>query len=241
MVKITIVSIDGNIGSGKSTFISHLKNNVFAKSPNVIFLPEPVDEWNTIVDIQGNSILSKFYQDQDKYSFSFQMMAYISRLVLMQDKIKEIKNLHARADDNSDKNTNDNHNNNECYYIFTERSLNTDREIFAKMLYEQGKMEDVNYQIYLKWFNNFAYLPDTYIHINTDPEICLERIKKRSREGESLIELDYLKLCHMYHCDMFDKLTSLNINAPKNVLIMNGNETDNHHSLTNQLRSFMQI
>jgi deoxyadenosine/deoxycytidine kinase len=241
MVKITIVSIDGNIGSGKSTFISHLKNNVFTKSPNVIFLPEPVDEWNTIVDIQGNSILSKFYQDQDKYSFSFQMMAYISRLVLMQDKIKEIKNLHARADDNSDKNTNDNHNNNECYYIFTERSLNTDREIFAKMLYEQGKMEDVNYQIYLKWFNNFAYLPDTYIHINTDPEICLERIKKRSREGESLIELDYLKLCHRYHCDMFDKLTSLNINAPKNVLIMNGNETDNHHSLTNQLRSFMQI
>jgi deoxycitidine kinase/deoxyguanosine kinase len=235
------VSIDGNIGSGKSTFISHLKNNVFTKSPNVIFLPEPVDEWNTIVDIQGNSILSKFYQDQDKYSFSFQMMAYISRLVLMQDKIKEIKNLHARADDNSDKNTNDNHNNNECYYIFTERSLNTDREIFAKMLYEQGKMEDVNYQIYLKWFNNFAYLPDTYIHINTDPEICLERIKKRSREGESLIELDYLKLCHRYHCDMFDKLTSLNINAPKNVLIMNGNETDNHHSLTNQLRSFMQI
>lgn len=241
MVKITIVSIDGNIGSGKSTFISHLKNNVFTKSPNVIFLPEPVDEWNTIVDIQGNSILSKFYQDQDKYSFSFQMMAYISRLVLMQDKIKEIKNQHARADDNSDKNTNDNHNNNECYYIFTERSLNTDREIFAKMLYEQGKMEDVNYQIYLKWFNNFAYLPDTYIHINTDPEICLERIKKRSREGESLIELDYLKLCHRYHCDMFDKLTSLNINAPKNVLIMNGNETDNHHSLTNQLRSFMQI
>jgi len=236
MVKITIVSIDGNIGSGKSTFISHLKNNVFAKSSNVIFLPEPVDEWNTIVDIQGNSILSKFYQDQDKYSFPFQMMAYISRLVLMQDKIKEIKNRHA-------------HNSNECYYIFTERSLNTDREIFAKMLYEQGKMEDVNYQIYLKWFNNFAYLPDTYIHIDTDPEICLERIKKRSREGESLIELNYLKLCHRYHCDMFDKLTSLNTNdnadantsTPNNVLIMNGNETDNHHSLTNQLRSFMQI
>ena len=88
MVKITIVSIDGNIGSGKSTFISHLKNNVFAKSPNVIFLPEPVDEWNTIVDIQGNSILSKFYQDQDKYSFSFQMMAYISRSVF---KLRSVK------------------------------------------------------------------------------------------------------------------------------------------------------
>ena len=33
--------------------------------------------------------------------------------------------------------------------FITERSLFTDKYIFAKMLYDQGKIEDVNYQIYL--------------------------------------------------------------------------------------------
>ena len=48
--------------------------------------------------------------------------------------------------------------------IITERSLHTDRMVFAKMLYESGLIEDVNYQIYLKWFDG-SQIPDEHAYI----------------------------------------------------------------------------
>ena len=89
-----IVSIEGNIGSGKSTLLANLREH-FKDNNNVIFLKEPVDEWAKIKDINGTTILEKFYADQEKYSFSFQMMAYVSRIKVLRDTLKEnqIKNL----------------------------------------------------------------------------------------------------------------------------------------------------
>ena len=37
------------------------------------------------------------------------------------------------------------------------------------------------------------------IYINTKPETCFERIKKRNRTGESNIPMDYLEHCHRLH------------------------------------------
>ena len=74
-----IVSIEGNIGSGKSTLLENLRNH-YSQNDYVIFLREPVSDWEKIKDSEGNTILKKFYAEQEKYSFAFQMMAYISRL-----------------------------------------------------------------------------------------------------------------------------------------------------------------
>ena len=123
-----VISIEGNIGSGKSTLLSHLKQSLSAENvPQIIFLQEPVDEWENIKDEQGNTMIQKFYGDQTKYSFSFQMMAYISRLALLKKSIEENPNA----------------------IVITERSLFTDKFVFAKMLYDSKKMESVEYQIYL--------------------------------------------------------------------------------------------
>ncbi len=227
-VTFKIVSLDGNIGSGKSTLLQHLKND-FRHRSNVVFLPEPVDEWNTICDVDGTTIMSKFYQDQTKYAFSFQIMAYISRLALMQKTMKEIKDNHHLMPEGTRQ---------RCYYIFTERSLLTDREIFAKMLYDQNKIEDVNYQIYLKWFDHFAYLPDMYIYINTHAETCVTRVKRRAREGESTISLEYLQKCHDYHEDMFAGIQN---NKNKAMIVLNGNMDNNQVQLTTQIRTFLDF
>ena len=48
-----IISIEGNIGSGKSTLVKDLQlyfKNKNIKDDKVIFLQEPVDVWNTIYD-----------------------------------------------------------------------------------------------------------------------------------------------------------------------------------------------
>lgn len=182
---ITIISIEGNIGSGKSTLLKNLKTHYQDTDINIVFLREPVDEWESIKDVRGVTMLEKFYSDQEKYSFPFQMMAYISRLSLLKDTLKQYQNA-------------------EKTIIITERSLYTDKFVFAKMLYESQMMEDVNYQIYCKWFDNFAKECPLHkiIYVNTDPLTCYERIAIRSRTGEDCIPMTYLTKCHTYHDNM---------------------------------------
>ena len=197
---IKIISIDGNIGSGKSTLMGKLKT-YFTNNKNVVFLKEPVDEWETITDENGTTILEKFYGDSSKYGFSFQIMAYISRLDVIRKEIKKNPNA----------------------IFISERSLFTDKLVFAKMLFDSGNIELVNYKIYLKWFDTFAedFPVSKVIYVNTKPEICHQRIIKRSRTGESNIPLDYLQNCHKYHNNMLDKNSEDCI--CKDQLILNGN------------------
>jgi len=158
---VYIFSIEGNIGSGKSTLVRVLSEKLhhIAQAP-IIYVQEPVSEWNNIKDRNGKTILEKFYADQHKYAFSFQMMAYISRLALLKRVIKENPNA----------------------ILITERSVFTDKEVFAKMLYDEGKIEKSK-----------------------------ERVNIRARPGEN-IPLEYLKQCHNYHTkwiDNFKKPVSL--------------------------------
>ena len=57
-----IISIEGNIGSGKSTLVSELEK-YFKDNNKIGFLQEPVDIWNTIKDENGTTILEKFYEN----------------------------------------------------------------------------------------------------------------------------------------------------------------------------------
>jgi len=206
-----IYSIEGNIGSGKSTLVRRLQQ----MNSNIVFMLEPVDEWGEIKDRKGENILTKFYKDQVKYSFSFQMMAYISRLSKLKKIIKK----------------------NPYSIIITERSVLTDKNVFAKMLYDDDKIEEVNYIIYLKWFDEFIKdISHTgFIYIQVDPEICHERVEKRNRIGET-ISVEYLKKCHDYHEKWLKK--------EENVLFLNGNvdfETDNNQMeiINQQINTFI--
>jgi deoxyadenosine/deoxycytidine kinase len=71
-IEMTLISVEGNIGAGKSTLLESLKT----KFPELIFVDEPVEEWSTITDSNGVSILEKYYADQTRYAFSFQVSPY---------------------------------------------------------------------------------------------------------------------------------------------------------------------
>uniref|UniRef100_A0A6C0JYX5 Deoxynucleoside kinase domain-containing protein n=1 Tax=viral metagenome TaxID=1070528 RepID=A0A6C0JYX5_9ZZZZ len=178
-----IITIQGNIGGGKSTFLNHLKT-LYKDNLNICFLQEPVEEWLSIRDTSGVSILELFYAEQHKYAFSFQMMAYISRLAILKKAF-----------------------NSGYEIIISERSLETDRNIFEKMLYDDDKITHIEHQIYSKWFDTFKYdFPEEYVfYMHTTPQIIYERIQKRDRKGE-LIPLEYLKTCHVYHETWVDSL-----------------------------------
>jgi len=196
-----IYTVEGNIGSGKSTLVKILKKLLPQRisSAKFIFLQEPVDIWNTIKDNDGKTIIEKFYSNQEKYSFPFQMMAYISRLSQITRTI--------------DKNPN--------AVIITERSVFTDRNVFAKMLYDAGKMESVNYEIYNRWFYEFIKkTPLTgIIYLDTKPEKCSQRVKFRKRKGED-IPIEYLTNCKKYHDQWIKEEDKNNI---ADVLVLEGN------------------
>lgn len=200
-----IISIEGNIGSGKSTFIKILKERL--KDDQFVFIPEPVDEWLKIVDLDGKNILSKFYDDKEKYSFPFQVLAFTSKLKLIREALH----------DNPDK------------IIITERSVHTDKQVFSKMLHDDKKINDISYQIYLAMFDEFLDKIndiDKIIFVNTDHKICHQRVNKRNRIGEK-IELEYLEKCDHYH-----KNWLLNLN---DVLILDGNnEFQNNDDIINE-------
>ena len=172
-----ILSIDGNIGSGKSTLYADLQR-YYSNNTDICFVPEPVDDWTNIVDANNTPILTNLYKDTRKYAFRFQMMAYISRLHLLRKRVKE----------------------NKYKIIISERSVQTDRNVFAKMLYDDGMIEHDEYQIYNKWFDEF--LDDMrlggIIYVKAEPEVCANRVKIRAREGET-IPIEYLQKCHNYH------------------------------------------
>jgi deoxyadenosine/deoxycytidine kinase len=227
---ITIVSIEGNIGSGKSTLLETLKT-IFKENVNILFLREPVDEWEKIKDKDGNTMLQKFYANQQEYSFAFQMMAYISRLAILRESVRDIMGkIHKQSSCENNK-----------YIIITERSLYTDKYVFAKMLYDQGKIEDVKYQIYLNWFDEFAkdFPVNDVIYVNTDPEKCYERIHKRARIGEEVIPVAYLKSCHDYHNSFLDETTGIKTTQ----LVLNGNVDifENSHIVDSWIISIMEF
>ncbi|KAL9644756.1 hypothetical protein ABK040_012410 [Willaertia magna] len=71
--------------------------------------------------------------------------------------------------------------------------------IFAKMLMESGMMEKRDYDTYVSLFSNmckFMKHNTMIIHLDVTPEQSLERIKKRSREMEKTIGLEYLQKLH---------------------------------------------
>ena len=191
-----IVSVEGNIGSGKSTLIGELKKQLktIGDIP-IIYIDEPVRVWNTIMDKQGNNIIKRYYEDQKRFAFQFQMMAYITRITQLRQATEQYGG--------------------RCI-IITERSIETDKEVFAKMLYENGTLDNISYTIYLKWFDELSrgLKVNNLIYLKTSPETSLERVKKRNRPGET-ISLDYLKNCHNHHEDWLEKT--------EGVMYLNGN------------------
>lgn len=177
-----LMSIEGNIGAGKTTFIENLEKWCRENGRHdIVFLREPVDIWDEVRDpVDEETILKKFYKNPEKYAFPFQVMAFISRLSLLEETIKQNPN---------------------CSVIICERSLCADNNIFAKMLYDDALIENVCFQIYSKIYNEFSgrFVVDGIIYMDASPEKCFQRIAKRGRDGEGGIEMEYLKKCKKYH------------------------------------------
>ena len=182
--KPIIISIDGNIGSGKSTLIEKMKEK-FSENKNIIFLQEPVNNWISLTDKDDDNILSKFYKDKNRWAYVFQNFAFITRARIMLDAIK--KNTYNMFEDPK--------------IIITERSVETDKNVFAKMLYKDNNMTDLEFKIYNEWYT-YMYPEikvNNIVYLRTLPEVAYDRMCGRSRDEEKSVPKDYIQMVHNYH------------------------------------------
>ena len=128
-------------------------------------------------DIQNQEILSKFYKDKKKYAFPLQIQLLSQRLE-QQHKI-------TWSNDGS----------------IQDRSIYEDL-VFVRSFVKLGLLSNVEADIYENLFTvvsaNLKH-PTCIVYLKTTPEIALERIKKRGRDIEQNMDLEYVKnLCNAY-------------------------------------------
>ena len=180
-----VVSCDGQIGAGKTTLLAVLKEAM----PDVEVVLEPVGEWMRLKDpATGKSLLELFYEDKKRWAYTFQNCAILTRL-------RTIKAALASSAKR---------------VILTERSVLTDRYVFAEMLRESGDITGLEWELYEMWYNTFAAdLPIRgVIYLTTGVGTSAGRIVTRGRAGEDHIPLDYLAALDAQHHRWLDS-TSL--------------------------------
>ncbi len=202
-----LISIEGNIGSGKSTLLKKLRD----AHPEWTFVDEPVDSWLKIRNDAGESLLEVFYKDKQRWSYTFQNAAVLSRGMMVKEAIEdwrkqyeedmEIYCRHSNKPKNDQSGYNPS-NTRPSRVIIMERCVETDRNIFAKMLKGDGLLDEIEWTLYEKWYNFISgMIPEmnVFIWVDTDSETSCARIKTRGREGEDDIPLEYLKSLDEVH------------------------------------------
>ena len=154
------ISIEGNIGSGKSTILKIIRENF----PELTILDEPLSEWQNVGDKKDINLLGLYYQDPARWGFTFQIYAFMSRLT----KWTEYSKLSGGG------------------IRISERSLLSDRYIFASIMRDSNILDEAEHEIYLNFYDNLVKMNDIVdlhgvIYIQCPAEICAQRIKERSR------------------------------------------------------------
>ena len=184
------ISIQGIIGCGKSTFINILRSKedklkkIFGKP--VIFVDEPVNEWNNpIYDNNTKSALDVFYYDIFKHGFTFQILAFTTRLEYLYKETSKIT---------------------ESSICIQDRSMLSDKKIFFANL--KDHITQLEWDTYNRFYDlvckDFNKTEKRMIYIESTPEECIERIKSRDAKGDSKIELPYLQSHDVLHKKMIE-------------------------------------
>lgn len=138
-------------------------------------IPEPIDKWK---NLNGSNLLQLMYENPQKWAFPFQsyvMLTQLENYITMSSKPTQIM----------------------------ERSILSTRNCFIKNLFEENKIEKVQYDIIEKWCefaeNNFKIEPHLIIYLRTTPEIAFERAVKRKRPEELQLPIRLFQRLHDYH------------------------------------------
>lgn len=103
-----------------------------------------------------------------------------------------------------------------CTAIF-ERSPISCRYVFASLQEDEECMNNYEQKVLDKVYKSVSWEPDIIVYIQTTPEVCFERMKKRNRPSEECVDFDYI-------CKVHDKYEKLRLICPK-MIVVNGDQS----------------
>ena len=122
--------------------------------------------------VDDNPYLSDFYGDMERWSFHLQIYFLATRFKGHKEIVESSES------------------------VIQDRSIYEDAEIFARNLYEIGKMTDRDYTNYVSLFHvMMEYLkpPDLMIYLKANVGTLLQQIARRGRSYEQSIQRSYLE------------------------------------------------
>lgn len=125
--------------------------------------------------VVDNPYLEDFYADMRRYSFHLQVFFLSKRFALQRTLLDRGRS------------------------AVQDRTIYEDTEIFARILYRRGMMEERDYHNYRDLFAEMVrYLqpPDLILYMRARPETILARIRARARDMEMSIDPDYVREIH---------------------------------------------
>ncbi|KAL4646624.1 deoxyguanosine kinase, mitochondrial-like [Arapaima gigas] len=231
--RILRVSLEGNIAVGKSTFAKLL--NAATKDWDVAL--EPVSKWQSVDTSQEtvSNLLDIMYRDPQRWSYTFQTFSCMSRMrTQLQPPATHLLGSGGQP-----------------VQVF-ERSVYSDRYIFALTLFEMGCINATEWAVYQNWHSflleQFAQRLELegIIYLKAPPQMCLERLQRRGRDEEKDVKLDYLEKLHVQHENwLVNKSTELHFEQLKRVPVLELDATvdfekdkEVKNNLISQVRNF---
>lgn len=164
------VLIEGNIGSGKTTFLNH-----FRKNDQVCLLTEPVEKWR---NCSGVNLLDMMYKEPYRWAMPFQ--TYVTLTMLEQHTTYTDKpfKLMERS-------------------LFSSRYCFVENMCKNGSIHKG--MYSILQEWYAFIDKTVNIRADMIVYLRTTPEVVFERMRKRAREEESCVPLKYLQELHELH------------------------------------------
>lgn len=127
--------------------------------------------------VDTNPYLDKFYSDFERWSFHLQ-------IYFLAERFKEQKRIFEYGGG-----------------FIQDRSVYEDTGIFARMHYEKGTMDPIDYETYKNLFDSMVLTPyfphpDLLIYLDGDLDAVIDRIQERGREMEQQTPIAYWQEMH---------------------------------------------
>lgn len=170
---VAVISLEGNIGVGKSTQLRLLRER-YREDRRVVCVDEPVREW------QERGFLRRVYNEEE-VTLAFQMMAMTSLG-------SELSKAHGDGNGNTG------------LVIITERSLEGNRRVFAEA--NLHGEDNVMYEYTFDAISSMLPVcHQRYVYLKAASDELTKRIESRGRDEEAAIPLEYIELLNKLHND----------------------------------------
>ncbi len=191
--EVSILVIDGNIGSGKSTTLREISSNNLSNLLSIF--PEPIDVWSNYSCTERTNktynFLDQFYKEPKEFCFQFQTLILTSLFNRLDGALKQ---------------------NEDSKFLFFERSAAAALEVFSKSANLNGNLSDM--ELELLWYiqttlskQNSLFSVDNknekVFYLRVPPEVCFNRLKQRARTEEVGVSLQYLQQLHALYEQLY--------------------------------------